>query len=760
MWRRNRTSDNIRKWWTHRHLPRRGEVVVISDDDEDPATHVNQRPDPHDVIVIDDPGEITQTPEQIPAEVASNDDTHANCRPEETVAVESYTMQNNGGSAENPSAPFAGQVEQIQAPKSIHEPLQSQHQANFEAPQNQTLDTTNILTAPIQVETHTSSEKAGCKQSQYAIEDFVKFRGHTKSRKTGRGILWVGQIIGKSETQRDCPLKIRRLWFPRYTFCKGPHNQKRELYMGSCEDPKSFGCYETTRVTTKCWVSCSYTNPPNADMRDITRAPRILDLFCGCGGLSHGFEQAGFPITWGVEKNPDTMKTYIRNHTDVIPIQGCAKALLLSLEELIKQHKPPRITEDNSCVEEERDHDNENDQIAYVRDLCFFTPNSLQFLVSWIGLSPLFDSWVAPAELSADELSEFLRSRYSNFSGEMEENSKDSYEAPVDSSALPCIPLPGEVTILIGGPPCQGVSKSNCCRELIRPLLNKDNQMMRIFAKYIKLLHPEVVLFENVPGIFDPNDAFLVRYLISNLVSLGYQVRTGLLNACCFGAPQSRWRTFIWASRSDIYLPKFPTAQYTLPTGCSAPNFCKTKFRKFVKPPVNSNLPLPLTVWDAISDLAEDTVDEGGVEYAHSCQSTYQAMMRMETDTTVTLHRSVTVLSQHPLLDVPLQKDGTLPLSYRQYRRPPRDRKNFRCYHRGWKEVFLTVTGAPQGTCLHPHTNRTFSIRENARAQGFGDSWYFFGSPSAQMQQIANAVPVPLARSMAEMLSPENLIHL
>lgn len=40
----------------------------------------------------------------------------------------------------------------------------------------------------------------------------------------------------------------------------------------------------------------------------------VLDLFCGCGGLSKGFEMAGYKILLGVDFNEPALKTYAYNH--------------------------------------------------------------------------------------------------------------------------------------------------------------------------------------------------------------------------------------------------------------------------------------------------------------------------------------------------------------------------------------------------------------------------------------------------------------
>ena len=36
----------------------------------------------------------------------------------------------------------------------------------------------------------------------------------------------------------------------------------------------------------------------------------VIDLFCGCGGFSKGFEQAGFNIRLGLDVWEDAVKTY------------------------------------------------------------------------------------------------------------------------------------------------------------------------------------------------------------------------------------------------------------------------------------------------------------------------------------------------------------------------------------------------------------------------------------------------------------------
>jgi DNA (cytosine-5)-methyltransferase 1 len=50
------------------------------------------------------------------------------------------------------------------------------------------------------------------------------------------------------------------------------------------------------------------------DLEEVfMRMPRVLDLFCGAGGLSLGFEKMGFQVLGGVDHDSNAMETYKRN---------------------------------------------------------------------------------------------------------------------------------------------------------------------------------------------------------------------------------------------------------------------------------------------------------------------------------------------------------------------------------------------------------------------------------------------------------------
>ena len=45
----------------------------------------------------------------------------------------------------------------------------------------------------------------------------------------------------------------------------------------------------------------------------------VIDLFCGAGGLSYGFESAGFDILLGIDNDAAALKTFEKNHKNIIP---------------------------------------------------------------------------------------------------------------------------------------------------------------------------------------------------------------------------------------------------------------------------------------------------------------------------------------------------------------------------------------------------------------------------------------------------------
>lgn len=106
----------------------------------------------------------------------------------------------------------------------------------------------------------------------------------------------------------------------------------------------------------------------------------------------------------------------------------------------------------------------------------------------------------------------------------------------------------GDVDVICGGPPCQGISGYNRFRNVDCPMDDERNRQIVIFMDIVKFLKPKYVLMENVTDILRFNQASLGRYAVSRLVHMNYQARLGTIAAGCFGLPQFRLRVFLWGA--------------------------------------------------------------------------------------------------------------------------------------------------------------------------------------------------------------------
>ena len=108
--------------------------------------------------------------------------------------------------------------------------------------------------------------------------------------------------------------------------------------------------------------------------------------------------------------------------------------------------------------------------------------------------------------------------------------------------------LQGDVDVLCGSPPCQGISGYNRFRNVDAPLEDERNRKIVVFMDILKFLRPKYVLMENVLDILKLDKASLARYALSRLVHMKYQARLGTMAAGCYGLPQFRLRVFLWGA--------------------------------------------------------------------------------------------------------------------------------------------------------------------------------------------------------------------
>lgn len=77
---------------------------------------------------------------------------------------------------------------------------------------------------------------------------------------------------------------------------------------------------------------------------------------------------------------------------------------------------------------------------------------------------------------------------------------------------------PGELDVLVGGPPCQGFSINAPERFL-------DDPLFRHYAKFLAEFQPKAFVFENVPGLLSIGDGKVFRQIQREFSKLGYELR-------------------------------------------------------------------------------------------------------------------------------------------------------------------------------------------------------------------------------------------
>lgn len=118
-----------------------------------------------------------------------------------------------------------------------------------------------------------------------------------------------------------------------------------------------------------------------------------------------------------------------------------------------------------------------------------------------------------------------------------------------DINELPSETIP-EAPVWCGGFPCQDISVARGSMSRLGLNGSRSGLFYR-FAELIGDHRPQVVLIENVAGLFNSNKGNDFGCVLSTLNDLGYGVAWRLLNSRYFGVPQSRPRVYLCCWRDD-----------------------------------------------------------------------------------------------------------------------------------------------------------------------------------------------------------------
>jgi DNA (cytosine-5)-methyltransferase 1 len=304
---------------------------------------------------------------------------------------------------------------------------------------------------------------------------------------------------------------------------------------------------------------------------------------------------------------------------------------------------------------------------------------------------------------------------------------------------------PGEIDIIVGGPPCQGFSIAGIAKmQALGRDLKSDyrNSLYKEFVRFVDHYKPLCFVMENVDNL--ANKSEIIEQIQNDFSSTGYKVDYKVLNACDFGVPQKRKRVFIIGIRCDLNVePIFPD--------------------------INQND--FVSVGEAILDLPdlEPVINRLGAKtnnqkpsdqtrkYRCPPQLKYQEKMRKnKTDEDGVLNHICRSHNDKDIEIFKILKQGG------KYKDLPQEMMRYRSdifadkYRRlilnepSWT---LTAHMSKDGLAyIHPLQNRSISVREAARIQSFPDDFVFCAPMTEMFKLIGNSVPPLLAEAIAKPL--------
>jgi DNA (cytosine-5)-methyltransferase 1 len=305
----------------------------------------------------------------------------------------------------------------------------------------------------------------------------------------------------------------------------------------------------------------------------------------------------------------------------------------------------------------------------------------------------------------------------------------------------------GNVTLVVGGPPCQGFSMAGK-----RTGKDARNRFYNAYVNFVELVQPQMLFFENVHGFTmgfkrkyrgkeTKGEAYSEK-LIKALKRLGYQVAHDVVLVSEYGVPQKRKRFILFATRNGNPKDFFVSL--------------KNNRELFFK---NKGLSIPINIQDAIGDLQRKygevpspdsnnfmngkygpilsefqqlmrtNVPEGAIpnshRFAHQSKDTIKLLEHLmeATDGAIRITPKMNLVEG-------LKKRGVTPL-----------KANCIC---------PTITSIPDDF-IHFSEPRIMTVRECARIQSFPDDFLFQGRYTTggerrkveipRYTQVANAVP-------------------
>ena len=310
-----------------------------------------------------------------------------------------------------------------------------------------------------------------------------------------------------------------------------------------------------------------------------------------------------------------------------------------------------------------------------------------------------------------------------------------------------------KVDLVAGGPPCQGFSTAGRRKEN-----DERNNLVKKYIKFIRLVQPKIIFFENVKGFtqqFGENKTkgkIYSNYVINALNRdgkdyIGYDVFGQLIDFSNFGIPQKRTRFILVGIRKD-YKSSLKAKEFF--------DLIKSNRYDFI---INKGIEINPNLENAISDLlieqknlidSPDSLNYNTSKYLKP-KSKYQKLMRKSFNSNIPdSHRFAKHSENTVKLFSKLIKHTT-----KGKRLSEEERRLFNVKKRSIvvlnpKKPTPTLTTHPDDY-VHYSEPRILTVREYARIQSFPDDFEFKGKYTTggklrvkevpRYSQIGNAIP-------------------
>lgn len=304
--------------------------------------------------------------------------------------------------------------------------------------------------------------------------------------------------------------------------------------------------------------------------------------------------------------------------------------------------------------------------------------------------------------------------------------------------------LRGKVSLIAGGPPCQGFSMAGRRRED-----DERNKLIDSYIHFVKLVEPEILFFENVKGFTigfkrdnKRGEAYSV-YVVKKLEELGYDVKGQIIDFSEFGVPQKRQRYILVGTKNG-------KADFFFET------IIKNRANFFKSKKLNDRTSLS----DAISDILQsngcidspDTKNFKAGIYSKP-KSNYQKLMRSQikvSEKNIDSHR----FANHKVDTIErfeyVLSNGRPNKSFSDELEKIYGLKKHTVVPLCEKSCTPTLTTHPDDY-IHYSEPRILTVREYARIQSFPDHYEFKGKYTTgglrrrvdvpRYTQIGNAIP-------------------